>query len=150
MRIVSGFPGTGKSTFVKSHPLTIDLDSALFEKGEGFVDSYVEAIEEHLKTPGRCVFVSTHPPLLEGLKAKGYEFILIYPGHVLKDEYLARYEGRGDWKEFLEQLDENWYNYIGGLNDLNLNRGSKRVILQRYETISDVLHYDAEKGLVLK
>ncbi len=150
MRIIAGFPGTGKSTFVKSHPFCIDLDSALFPKGEGFVDTYVEAIKQHLQIDGRCVFVSTHPELLEALVKEGLSFLLVYPGVTLKDEYLARYEGRGDQEEFLKQLDDNWFSYLKGLSEIKLGEGCKRVILQRYENLSDVIEMNIDKGFILK
>lgn len=150
MRILSGFPGTGKSTFTKSHPLTVDLDSALFPKGENFVSDYIEAIENYLEKENLCVFVSTHPALLEGLREKSHDVILVYPSYTLKEEYLARYEGRGDWEAFLEQLDKNWLDYLKGLNEIQLTEGSKKVVLQRYETISDVIGFDVENGFFIK
>lgn len=142
-RILSGFPGVGKSTFVKNHPRVIDLDSALFPKDETFVESYMKKILEYLEDSKiEGVLVSTHPQLLEALYEADLSVILVAPAAPLKEEFLARYQGRGDWEAFLEQMNENWYNYLYDVSQAKLyNEGktSKRIILKRWENLSDVV-----------
>lgn len=155
IRILSGFPGVGKSTLAKNNPGIIDLDSALFPKDETFVESYMKKIMEYLDNPKiKGVMVSTHPQLLEALYEGDLNVMLVAPDASLKDEYMARYEGRGDWEAFLKQLDENWYNYLQDVANAKLyweSKGlSKRVILKRWENLSDVVKWDNEEGFALK
>ena len=155
IRILSGFPGVGKSSFVKLHPYIVDLDSALFPKDETFVESYMKKIMEYLDNPKiKGVMVSTHPQLLQALYEGDLNVMLVVPDASLKEEYMVRYEGRGDWEAFLKQLDENWYNYLQDAANANLyweSKGlSKRVILKRWENLSDVVKWDNEEGFALK
>lgn len=155
IRILSGFPGVGKSTLAKNNPGIIDLDSALFPKDETFVESYMKKIMEYLDNPKiKGVMVSTHPQLLQALYEGDLNAMLVAPDVSLKDEYMARYEGRGDWEAFLKQLDENWYNYLQDVANAKLYRESKglskRAILKRWENLSDVVKWDNKKGFVLK
>lgn len=155
IRILSGFPGVGKSTLAKNNPSVIDLDSALFPKDETFVESYVKKIMEYLDNPKiKGVMVSTHPQLLEALYEGDLNVMLVAPDASLKEEYMARYEGRGDWEAFLKQLDENWYNYLQDVACAKLHGESKslskRVILKRWENLSDVVKWDIEEGFALK
>lgn len=150
MRVIAGFPGVGKSTLCTQYHNVVDLDSALFEKNEQFAENYVNKIKEELQVPNRCVVVSVHPPLLEKMKEEGIPFYLVYPGSSLKEEFLVRYEGRKDTKDFIKQLDDNWFNYLNGLHNFELCEDSTRIVLERYENLNDVIRVDLEKGFLLK
>lgn len=150
MKVIAGFPGVGKSTLCTQYSNVVDLDSALFEKDEHFAENYVKKIKEELQKPNRCVVVSVHPPLLEKMKEEGIPFYLVYPGSALKEEFLVRYEGRQDTKDFIKQLNDNWFNYLNGLHNFELSEDSKRIVLERYENLGDVIRVDFEKGFLLK
>ena len=105
--VVSAFPGCGKSYFFENSDIkTIDSDSSKFDKSD-FPKNYIEHIRENLGKQD-IIFVSSHKEVREALVNENINFILVYPNITLKDEYISRYETRGNDEKFVELLNNKW------------------------------------------
>lgn len=77
--IICGYQGCGKTTYCASHPdTTVDLDSSMFIKREGWEKSYVE-IAKAFSDLGKKVFISAHRQVIEYLVANDIYFELLIP-----------------------------------------------------------------------
>lgn len=120
-RIVSAFPGTGKSHYHRDHPeTTLDSDSSNFSwvvkdgvkvRNPEFPNNYIQHIKENI---GKYdfIFVSSHADVRNALKDSCIFFYLVYPQPECKDMYLKRYEQRGNNAEFVKLVDENWEQWL--------------------------------------
>lgn len=123
-RIISAFPGTGKTYYHNNNPhTTLDSDSSNFswisdsatttlkERNPNFPQNYIEHIKENIGKY-RFIFVSSHKVVREALKANCLFFYLIYPSSLKKEMYIARYKDRGSSQEFISLLHSQWENWI--------------------------------------
>lgn len=82
--VICGFPGTGKSRYIKSSPnnilghLICDNDSSKFNKSE-FPENYIKHIKEKINEGYARIFISSHKEVREALISNGIEFVLVYP-----------------------------------------------------------------------
>lgn len=136
IRIISGFPGIGKSTLFKEYPdITRDSDSSTFPK-EDFPNNYIQHIRETLEDQNvRHLLVSSHFPVRDELEEQGFPFYLVYPDRELKDEYLKRYTDRGSPEAFVKLLDDNWNDWISSCQS---QAGCIHVVLKSGQYLSDV------------
>lgn len=146
-KVVSAFPGTGKSYFVrhqKSGQAAIDLDSNSFTAGHtpdgkvrnpDFPRNYLTAIEAHI---GKCsiLFVSPHIAVLSALRKSGIAVTLIYPDRTLKSEYMQRFKQRGSPESFVQLLDTYWDDF---LEQLEGQKDCEQIVLQQGQYVSGVL-----------
>lgn len=111
-RIICGFPGVGKSTFVREYKRAIDLDSALFPKDANFVDNYIKQIENHFLSErffNHYILVSTHKELMGELAALGIRHYVVYPDIDISFEtWSKRWKARGDKEEWIDYMEEHW------------------------------------------
>lgn len=127
-RIISAFPGTGKSYYHKENlDTTLDSDSSQFQWLESsdagsrdgkvrtpnpdFPDNYMDHIQESIGKY-EFIFVSSHKVVREALLKRCIHFYLIYPRSGRKLEYINRYRQRGDAESFIDRISENWINWI--------------------------------------
>ena len=120
-RVISAFPGTGKSTYHRAHPdTTLDSDSSEFSwVGEGadkvrnpdFPANYIEHIKENLGKV-EFIFVSSHLEVRNALRDNAIFFYLLYPDVDEKEEYIKRYTDRGSPASFIELLDIKWKEWL--------------------------------------
>jgi len=106
-RIISAFPGTGKSFYYKNHAeTTLDSDSSFFswvETVQGKVrnpqwpENYIKYIKENIGKY-EFIFVSTHKEVREALLDSCIFFYLIYPDELDKS-----------WDQWLKEL--SFYKY---------------------------------------
>ena len=123
-RIISAFPGTGKSYFYNENKsTTIDSDSSEFswvkddqgnntkERNPNFPQNYIEHIKENI---GKYdfIFVSSHKEVREALKYNCIFFYLIYPDVNRKEEFVQRYIDRGSPNGFIKLIESNWDEWI--------------------------------------
>jgi len=121
-RIISAFPGTGKTEFFSNNEDVLDSDSTNFSwlrdgdtktRNPDFPNNYIAHIKENI---GKCKFilVSSHREVREALLDNCLFFYLIYPRDTQENkiEYLDRYKRRGSPESFLKLLDENWEDWI--------------------------------------
>lgn len=77
--IYCGYQGCGKSTYCRNHQdTTVDLDSSMFIKREGWELSYV-MIAQELSNAGKNVFISAHQVVINYLLKSKIPFELFIP-----------------------------------------------------------------------
>lgn len=137
--IISGFPGTGKTSTIienekKKKYILLDSDSSQFSwsdeahtiRNPDFPNNYINHIIDNI---GKVdfIFVSTHKDVREALHKNRLSFILVYPIHDLKPEYIRRYRtrttGLNDPK-FVELMDKKFYDFVNEC-ELDLYAGLK-------------------------
>jgi hypothetical protein len=123
-KIISAFPGTGKSYYHKKHPdATLDSDSSHFswvkdvdgnntkERNPDFPNNYIEHIKSNIGKY-EYIFVSSHKEVRDALLDNCIFFYLCYPPLLQKDIYLRRYKERGSPEGFINLIDTNWENWL--------------------------------------
>lgn len=124
-RIISAFPGCGKSHFFRENKeTTLDSDSSLFswtyhedgskERNPEFPNNYIQHIKENI---GKYEFilVSSHKEVRDALLDNCLFFYLVYPERFCdksKDVYIQRYKERGSPESFIGLVEENWDDWI--------------------------------------
>lgn len=134
-KIISAFPGTGKSYYHKNHPkITLDSDSSLFSwiydtdgdkvldvnnkpiRNNQFPQNYIEHIKSNIGKY-EYIFVSSHKEVREALVDNCLLFYLIYPDYNDKEIYVERYKQRGSSDDFIKLIESNWEEWIEELED---------------------------------
>lgn len=134
-KIISAFPGTGKSFYHKNHPeTTLDSDSSLFSwiydtdgdkvldvnnkpiRNNQFPQNYIEHIKSNIGKY-EYIFVSSHKEVREALVDNCLLFYLIYPDYNDKEIYIERYKQRGSSDDFIKLIENNWEEWIEELED---------------------------------
>ncbi len=136
--VISAFPGTGKTVYFQRSKFkkVLDSDSSKFDK-QYFPENYIEHIKESLNDLSIYkIFVSSHKTVREALVKNNIAFTLIYPERELKEEYIERYENRGNTPEFVALVDKNWDSW---LDELDNQEGCDKIKLKAGEFIGDVL-----------
>jgi hypothetical protein len=155
VKIISGFPGIGKSwLFDNQEKLGIkvsDSDSSKFSwisegvRNPDFPNNYIEHIKEIIKTVD-VVLVSSHDVVRDALKQAGLEFLIVYPDINDKDEYIKRFIQRGSNEAFVKLISDNWDQWVANISS---STGVK-VQLNLGEYLSDlVLDKDKDPRLSL-
>jgi hypothetical protein len=123
-KLILGFPGVGKSYFAvnnKNYKI-IDLDASTFPK-DNFPDNYIKSI---LNNIGKVdiIFISTYDVIRKALKKCDIftntnvdKVYLVYPSIELKDEYIKRYNNRGNNKQFINTLNMMFDNWVDELKN---------------------------------
>ena len=133
--IISGFPGIGKTTVYNNGYNCTDSDSSKFDKAH-FPGNYIEHIKNLIQRGDLdYIFVSTHESVRNALVEAGIEFTVVYPEHSLKQEYMARYEGRGSPSAFLDIMSRSWDEFIQGCSETQ----APKVVLKEGQFLEDVL-----------
>lgn len=120
-RIISAFPGTGKSTYHSKHiDTSLDSDSSNFSwiidngkkvRNPDFPANYIQHIKDNIGKY-EFIFVSSHQEVRDALKANCLFFYLLYPPSHQKELYIRRYKNRGNQEAFIALLDKNWDAWI--------------------------------------
>ena len=121
-KIISAFPGTGKTTYHQKHPeTTLDSDSSNFSwiidesgnkvRNPEFPKNYINHIKENIGKY-EFIFVSSHKEVREALLNACIFFYLVYPDDRRKDEFIERYRSRGNDDKFIELVSNNWDNWM--------------------------------------
>lgn len=141
-KVISGFPGVGKTVLSNKEGLVIlDSDSSNFswiEKGvrnPHFPLNYMRHIEANLGVAD-YIFVSSHDNVRKALEDREIEYTLVYPRMDLKEEYIERYRNRGNEAAFINFIDSKWDEFISNIEKETF---PKLVELTNGEYLSDVL-----------
>lgn len=129
--LISAFPGTGKTwsyNNLKNKYLMLDSDSSFFSwlydenknktevRNPEFPQNYIEHIKSNL---GKYdfIFISTHKIVRDALRENNLEYILVYPLNTEenKKKYIQNYYNRGNNVSFVENMIENWDNFLDDL-----------------------------------
>ena len=77
--IYCGYQGVGKTSYCKSHPDCIDLDSSIFVKDDGWEKDYVKHAIMLSDDGNKNVFISAHKEVIKELQKINRDFVLIIP-----------------------------------------------------------------------
>lgn len=147
-RVVSGFPGVGKSHLCKLIPGVSDSDSSLFgwavtapdepkKRHPDWPRNYIEHIWSLLDRPEvTYILVSSHQEVRDALVRAGIRFVLVYPALDMKREYIQRYIDRGSPATFVQLLDGTYEDWI---TKLTAQDGCEHRVLQSGQYLADVL-----------
>ncbi len=152
-KIISAFPGIGKTTLVQINKNYIDLESSDYKwididktlpieerKGTAktinpdFPNNYIKKINE-LTGMGFNVLISSHKEVREALQAQGIEYTIILPSLDMKEEMISRYLSRGNQESFVNLLKTNYEKFVG---DLSIDPNEK-IILKSGQYLSDLV-----------
>lgn len=135
-KVISGFPGVGKSTLFNNGLNCTDSDSSKFDK-EDFPRNYVAHIKALIAhNEHDYIFVSSHDTVRAALLREGITYTLVYPSLTLKDEYIKRYEQRGSPASFIKLMSDNWTSFIVSCAE---QTGCSRVVLRSGQYLADVI-----------
>lgn len=142
-KIISGFPGVGKSTLFKQQEdiMISDSDSSMFSwiepgvRHPDFPGNYINHIKSLI---GKVdfVFVSSHDVVREALNEEEVVYTIVYPSKEIKEEYIQRYIDRGNNEGFVKLLQSNYELFIDGIEK---EKHPKLVSLESGQYLSDVL-----------
>ena len=123
-KIMSAFPGTGKSYYHNKYPNeTLDSDSSNFswvkdengnntkERNSEFPQNYINHIKENIGKY-KYIFVSSHKEVRDTLLDNCIFFYIVYPDRSRKKEFIQRYKDRGNPEGFIKLVESNWEEWI--------------------------------------
>jgi len=123
-KIISAFPGTGKSYYHnKNKDTTLDSDSSNFswvkdengnnttEQNSEFPQNYIYHIKENIGKY-EFIFVSSHKEVRDALLEECIFFYLVYPDKSRKEEFIQRYKDRGNNESFIKLVESKWEDWI--------------------------------------
>lgn len=141
-KIISGFPGIGKSTLYNNTDLKVlDSDSSNFSwshpgvRNKDFPQNYIDHIKENMGKVD-IILVSSHDVVREALNDNNIDYYIVYPDIKLKDEYLKRYKERGNDDKFLSFIEKNWESFINAIEGEN---NATLIKLHSNEYLSDII-----------
>jgi hypothetical protein len=154
-KIIAAHAGTGKSTLAAKNPdKFIDLEAMPYkyilpathqeehEENKANPDlefhpdwpyNYVSAIKDTMKS-GKTLLIPPVWHVLTQLQENGIPYTIAYPRGSLKDEYRARYEARGNTKNFMSYFIDHWDNIILAFEH---DKYGTQLVLESGEYLSD-------------
>lgn len=123
-RIISGFPGVGKTTLFnecKNIKIT-DSDSSMFSwlepgvRNPEFPNNYIEHIKKCMEEYD-LILVSSHKVVRDALREHGLEYEIFYPSVEDKEIYIRRYMERGNDSNFIKLVEQNWESWIKEIDE---------------------------------
>ena|SRR3989344_1764902 len=141
-KIISAFPGTGKSYFHQHYDLDVlDSDSSKFSwieegvRNPDFPNNYMGHIKAAMDKVD-VILVSSHAVVRQALVKEGIEYTLVFPERSLRDEYVERFRRRGSAEKFVDLVVANWDTSISELED---QERCAKVRLKQGQYLSDFL-----------
>lgn len=116
--LISAFPGCGKSTaymLLKNKLKVFDSDSAFFPK-INFPKNYIEHIKSNIGDAD-IIFISSHLEVRDALRKENIPFHIMYPSIDRKEEFLKNYKDRGNGKNFIKNLKDNFERFINEIEN---------------------------------
>ncbi len=112
--IIAGFPGVGKTKFAKQYPdQIIDMDSTYWDSLEKYVNTIIYKYENGKY---QYILISTHPEVLSRLREADVPYDLVIPNKNQLENYVKRYNTRGDSDDFINLIIKNWDSWLDELN----------------------------------
>ena len=135
-RLISAFPGCGKSHLFRNNETKtiLDSDSSKFNK-DHFPGNYMEHIKTNMGKAD-IICISSHDTVRDALNENKLPFTLVYPDRSLKEEYIQRYKDRGNEEGFVKLLEANWDDWMDGLEN---QKGCDHIKIQTGQYLSDVI-----------
>jgi hypothetical protein len=120
-KIISGFPGIGKTYFYENNKdITLDSDSSKFSwlenktRNPEFPVNYIAHIKENIGKY-EYILVSTHEEIRDALEKENIKYTIIIPNIHAKWDYIDRYEKRVTGKNdefFISYMSEHWFKFL--------------------------------------
>lgn len=114
-RLVSGFPGVGKSWLSLQSDRFIDFDSTQWS--DKSIYAQVASRARDCDVTESCWLISSHEEVRRELQALGVDYLFVAPEEGCKEEYLERYRKRGNTEDFIDFLDSNWSYFVKPLRN---------------------------------
>ena len=130
-KIISAFPACGKTYCYRNMQDNfkgiLDSDSSDFswikdnddnntkERNPDFPNNYIQHIKENINKV-EIIFVSSHKVVREALKKNNIDYTLVYPKKDQKEDWMIRFRNRGNNKDFVNFISENWDNFIDDMD----------------------------------
>lgn len=151
MKIIAGFPGTGKTTVEKKYPnLFKDIDQKYFmDFGDSPRDSHVldKFIENVLEVnQSRHVFLLPTIAIIDRLTGMDKDVTVVIPRRSNKQEYIRRYKERGNDDEFIGMMEKYWDDWHTQLEKRNLPIIYLEDDHPYMERVLDIVESDANPG----
>lgn len=144
-KVISGFPGVGKSWLQQNQNglVVSDSDSSSFSwknqdekiRNPEWPNNYIGHIKA-MKEATDIIFVSTHKEVRDAMVQACIPFTLVYPSLEMKEEYIARYVARGNVSSFVKLLEQN---YEAWITELMMQKHCIHIVLRPGQYLSDVL-----------
>jgi len=150
-KIISAFPGTGKSIYHSKHKeTTLDSDSSNFSwviddesnkiRNPNFPKNYIEHIKENIGKY-EFIFVSSHKEVRDSLLDNCVFFYLVYPDSNRKEEFIQRYKDRGNDENFVQLVTDKWDDWMKEI--WFLNDGLKKINMVLPNLEDEIQHLNA-------
>ena len=152
-KIISAFPGIGKTTLVQTNKNYVDLESSDYKwvdidktlsieerKGTAktinpdFPANYIKKIIE-LTDMGFNVLISSHKEVREALQSRSIKYTIVLPSLDMKEEMINRYLSRGNQESFVNLLKTNYEKFV---EDLSMDPNEK-IVLKSGQYLSDLV-----------
>lgn len=152
-KIISAFPGIGKTTLVQTNKNYIDLESSDYKwididktlsieerKGTAktinpdFPENYIKKIIE-LTNMVFSILISSHKEVREALQVQGIKYTIVLPSLDMKEEMINRYLSRGNQESFVNLLKTNYEKFV---EDLSMDTNEK-IVLKSGQYLSDLV-----------
>jgi hypothetical protein len=120
--VISAFPGTGKTCYAENNDGVLDAESSNFSwiqegvRHPDFPQNYIEHIKAFMGETD-IIFVSSHEVVREALIENEIDFILVFPERSLKEQYVQRFKRRGNNKQFIDMISDNWDKFIDEMDN---------------------------------
>lgn len=127
-RIVSAFPGTGKSHFFQHRApelKVLDSDSSLFSwlepgvRNPDFPRNYLDHIRQSIEQEVDYILVSSHSVVRQALGQSGLPYTAVAPLISCQREYHDRFTHRGSPLSFIDVVDQNWSTWVHDMAKFN-------------------------------
>ena len=133
-KIISSFPGTGKSHLCRTlNGQAIEIECWEYNKSNDFPKNIVNDIKKQIGEV-EYIFISTNNIVLDELISLGIEFNVFYPTADQKEDYLKRYadfKTRGVAYDFIGVMYVHWDDWLKEVSKYN------GIILKKGEYLSD-------------
>lgn len=149
--LVSAFPGLGKTYLYQQYKdklKILDLNTGRFE-GEDFPGNYIAEVEKRLNDYD-LILLSSDRNVRYALNDAGLDFDLFYPSKDRKNELVEIYVTNRKSRDFIMNLDHNFYDLIDEIEDEELEHCFKHKIdkphrfIAQYDLLNNFLNSSLE------
>lgn len=149
--LISAFPGLGKTYLYQQYRdrlKILDLNTGRFE-GDDFPGNYIAEVEKRLNDYD-LILLSSDRNVRYALNDAGLDFDLFYPSKERKNELVEIYVTNRKSRDFIMNLDHNFYNLIDEIEDEDLEHCFKHKLdkphrfISQYDLLFNFLNSTAE------
>lgn len=151
--LISAFPGLGKTYLYQQYKdrlKILDLNTGRFE-GDDFPGNYIAEVEKRLNDYD-LILLSSDRNVRYALNDAGLDFDLFYPSKDRKNELIEIYVTNRKSRDFIMNLDHNFYDLIDEIEDEDLEHCFKHKIDKPHRFIAqfDLLNNFLKSSMEMK